>query len=470
MKKNMFKRAWLNIIRKPSKTIILFIIMFVIANLVLASLAISNAVDESTDYAKETIGSDVYLNVDMEKTMESMGGMRQPGGSQNQGNNGGNISLDDIESLMVERPTIDVSMVLDLANSSYVRDFSYQTSIIVSPGNYTEYETSSMMNRLKGGVTAINSYAFIEEVSNNTIEIIEGTYFDEQTEDSLIISYELAILNDFYVGDTITFINNDEGEISYTIIGIFTSTTEGYENNIYMNVTSSEKLMTETQYNNGDYSVSNVIYYLNNPDDTEKFKEEASMKYDFETLSLTLDIDNEAYEQMAGPIESVGSFSDTILITVIIAAILIISLIINNQIKDRKYEIGVLMSLGASKLNIIGQFLIELVIIATVGFIISIGTSTFIATTLSDSLLENQLQIEEEAVENNFGRPQISNMINILQGNSDVEVIDEIDVSIEVKEYILLFTIGYMIVILSMIIPVINILKYEPKTILTGRE
>lgn len=40
MIKSMFKRAWLSISRKLSKTIILIIVMFIMANLVLASIAI----------------------------------------------------------------------------------------------------------------------------------------------------------------------------------------------------------------------------------------------------------------------------------------------------------------------------------------------------------------------------------------------------------------------------------------------
>ncbi len=469
MKKNMFKRAWLNIKRKPSKSIILFIIMFVIANLVLSSLAISNAVDESTKYAKETLGSEVYLNADMEKMRESM--------SDNIGSMQGNMgNMQGMDNLLSMRPEITISMVTDIASSNYVKDYTYSTMVQASPGNYAEYETSSgeMFNRNRSGITAINSYAFISEVNSNTYEITEGTYFDETTNNSVIISYELATLNNFVVGDEISFIHTETNEeIFYTIVGIFTSTVEGNENNIYMNLSSSENLMSSSQYNNGDYVVNNVVYYLTNPDDVDSFIEDASAKYNFEELNLLLDIDTSAYDQMAGPIESVGGFSDTILIVVIIAAVLIVTLIINNSIKDRKYEMGVLMSLGAPKLNIIGQILIELVVVATAGFVLSLATSSFIAASLSESLLENQLTMSEEASESNFGRPTMGGMRNpgSLNGNNtDVEVIDEINVNVSIEEYILLFVTGYLIVIAAMIIPVINITKYEPKTILTGRE
>ncbi len=470
MNKNMVKRTWLNLIRKPSKAVVLFIIMFVIANLVLASLSISNAVSESTEYAKATLGGEVYLSADMEKMMGSMESM----GEMNPG------SMDK-SSMMIDRPTTNVTMVEDLATSEYVKDYTYNISASFEPNNFSlvEQETSGfggMGDRMPGNmITGINSYAFISEVESGMYEIVEGTYFDESTDDSVMISYELATLNELSVGSTMEFINQETYEIvSYSVIGIFTSTESGSENSIYMNIESASKLLGSTQYNDGDYAVNGVVYYLNSPEDMEEFIEEANSKYDLEEMSLVLDINNTAYEQMAGPIEQVGGFADTILWVVVIAAVLIIGLIINNSIKDRKYEMGVLMSLGATKKNITGQIFLELIIVATAGFILSIGTSQLIASGLSSSLLDSQLTMSEEASESNFGRPSMGGMSSMGRGDSnmtsDVDAIDEINVSVTISEYFLLFVIGYVISFVAMAIPALNIMKYEPKTILTGRQ
>ncbi len=465
MKKNMFKRAWLNITRKRNKSIVLLIVMFVIANLVLASLAISNSVDESTDYAKEVLGSDVYLNADMEALMgEMQGAGREEGGI-------------DRESISMDRPEINLDMVLDIADSSYVRDLSYSVNVSYEPVNFEliEGDSSNIGDRfgfsIGNRITAYNAFAYIPEVEDNTIEITEGTYFNDTTENGLIISYELAELNELEVGSVLELESSVDGEIyEYEVIGIFLSSSEGLENSIYTNIDSVTDLMDGDIYNNGDFVVSNVVYYLNDPDNVDKFISDSSELYDFEELSLVLDIDSSSYDQMAGPLESVGSFSTTILVVVVLAAILIIALIINNNMKERKYEMGVLMSLGASKMNIIGQLITELVIVVTVGFVLSIGTSSMIASGLSDSLLENQIAMSEESSEANYGRPSMGNMKNPMSNDSDVEVIDEIDVSVSGFEYLSLFGIGYLIALIAMILPAINIMKYEPKTILTGRE
>jgi putative ABC transport system permease protein len=136
--------------------------------------------------------------------------------------------------------------------------------------------------------------------------------------------------------------------------------------------------------------------------------------------------------------------------------------------KDRKYEIGVLLSLGETKSKIVTQLLAELIIIATIAMTISLGTSSIVSNQLGESLLENQIEMSEEQSEDNFGRGM--GMIQSQTSTSDVEVIDELNINAQATDYIILYALGYLIIIGSLIIPIMQILKYEPKTILTGRE
>lgn len=482
MNKNMFKRAFLSFYRKPSKSMILMLIMFVMANLVLASMVIKNGVDEQVQYAKETLGSDVYLSADMSSIMQGM-----QGGQMGETT----TDMDSSERVPISRPELNIEMVLDISNSSYVRDLYYTASGSANAYDIEVYEDdsstessmgggmmrpdmSSNMNRGDFTITGLNTMAYNESITGNIFSLEDGVYVDESN-DGVNISYELADLNGLSVGDYITLENiYTEELIEYEIVGIFIASTSGYENAMYMNMDSYSLLLSETGYNDGDYTLSSVVYYLNSPDYFEAFTEEVNSVYDLEALSLTLDIDSDAYDQMAGPIEQVGSFADTILIAVVIASVFIISLMINNNIKDRKYEMGVLMSLGAPKLNIICQIFVELVVVTTIGFVFSIGTSYFLANSLSDSILENQLTIESESTDM-FERPGMSSgrpdmNTGGIGSTSSVDVIDEIEISVSVTDYALLFIIGYFVALISMLIPSMNIVKYEPKTILTGRE
>lgn len=478
----MIKRSWLSISRKRSKTVILGVLMFVIANLVLATIFIKNATNESMRYAKSNLGSEVYLQADMEKLMSE----RENSESFNTGER---------QMIRIERPEIYIETVKALADSSYIKDYTYSISSSASAVNFEAIESSVTNDRPGFGemlnemgdiqIEGVNAYAYISGVQNKTITLKEGTYFDETTSNKAIISYELAEQNSLTLGSKIILKNNSKSEeVELEIIGIY-STTESDDNRsfinssnkIYMNVETASAFLSEEDYNSGNYSVNNVTYYLNDPETLDTYIEEANSKVP--TLgenNLKLDINNTAYESMIAPIESVGSFATTILIIVVLASVVIISLLINNQVKDRKYEIGVLMALGETKKNMVVQILIELLIVSAFAFVLSTFTSLFVADKMAGSLLENQIKMSEEQSNNNFGRPGLSvggpnfNKNGMNNKNSDIEVIDQINVVSNLSDYIMSFSLGFIIILASMALPTYNIMKYEPKTILTRRD
>ena len=150
-----------------------------------------------------------------------------------------------------------------------------------------------------------------------------------------------------------------------------------------------------------------------------------------------------------------------------------------NSLKDRNYELGVLLSLGEKKTKIICQFIIELILIAVISFVLSIGCSTLVSQKLADSVISMQIKAEEESSDfggrgNGFtpggmnGKGQMNKPGEI--NNSNVEVIDEIDVNVGVKDISIMAIIEFGIIILSMLIPSIKILNSDPKDILSRRE
>lgn len=504
MFKSMFKRSWLSIKRKTSRTIILVLILFVMANLMLATIAIKSAVGESISYAKQTLGGVVHLQPDMEKIREEA--------MQNSENPNASGSM----RIAFERPSISIEMTQNLANSEYVKDYTCSIQSSANASSYTPIETEQQKMRQQiedqmesgntnfpgtgdgmrfafaGGDTTIigiNSFAFISDVESGSMKLSEGEIFDESTENSVVISYDLATENNLEVGDGITLTTTSEDDpanITFKIIGIYDNTTENFDpNTIYANIETAALTLPEDQYNNGNYSVESVKYYLVSAEYKDAFITEANVKYpNLADDNLTIDIDDSTYQQMIGPIESVGSFATTILWVVIIASIVIITLIITINVKDRRYEMGVLMSLGATKKNLLGQTLTELIVVGTIAFALSIIPSTFIAKAMGEGLLQQQISINEQNQSQNFGRGDnagrggmmggtSASPINVMGGNqnrTNVAAIDKIDVTPSVNDYLILFLAGYGIIILALILPTTNILRFEPKTILTGKE
>ncbi len=477
----MFKRAWLSVKRKKTKSIILFLFLFIISNLVLSAISIKNATTESMNLAKKSLGGEVSLSMNMEKLRNNfMDNKEEP-------------SIDDKKENMekmhdkMDESNITKSDVDKLKNIKYVKDIKYTFSVDGEESSFKLYSNSTeedgenkdfpkrdnMNNSLQ--IEAINTFKLQDDYVNKTIELTEGEAFDEDDNDTVIISYELANSNNLSINDKIKVKDSNENEHELTIIGIYQNTdSRGFNNynKIYINTSTGEKFLSEDDYNNGNYKVSSAIFYLDNPENSDKFISKAKkLITDLDDRYLKLDIDKESYEQMVSSLEGVSKFSNTILIVVVLASIVVISLMVINSLKDRNYEIGVLLSLGEKKKKIVGQFIIELILIATIAFVLSIGSSSLISQKLADTVLESQNKVENKMNDSRQGgRGNDFSPFNMNKGKSNVKVIDEIDVNVNKEDIGLLFIVGYGIIFISMIVPSIKIINSDPKDILSRRE
>ncbi|MDO4967299.1 MAG: ABC transporter permease [Candidatus Saccharibacteria bacterium] len=508
MFKNMLKRSFLSIKRKLGRTVILTLIFFMMANLVLAAFIIKSAVSAQMDYAKSTLGGTVSIQADMDSIRENQKTEMEKGG--------------DPREMFKEmaRPSVDVNTANEIATnySDYVRDYSYSVSTSANSNNLETVETRSNGGgmQMPGGfdgaggksssssstaldtditISGVNAYAYIDGVKNESMTIKDGSYFDEDSTDKALISYEFAELNGLSVGDTFTLKNAyTEAEVSLTVIGIYDTSEERADaNTIYMNTETAAKFLNTEDYNNGNYNVDNVNFYMTNSDKAEEFVSKINSDYtSLAENNLKVAVDTSEYDSISGSIESVGGFANTILIIVIIAAIIIVTLIVMINVKDRRYEIGVLMSLGASKKNVIGQIIAELIIVGTLGFILASATGTVFAGTLGKSIVDSQTASSNSQQEKNFGRPGASssskgsnsgmpempaedsdsgakNMkTKMAESRNNKKV--ELDINAKVEDYLLLFITGYLVIIVALILPSISIMRYQPKEILAGKE
>ena len=520
MFRNMLKRSWLSIKRKLGRTIILTLIFFMMANLVLAAFIIKSAVSAQMNYAKSTLGGTISVQADMDTIRENQKAEMAQGGDPGE------------MFKSMSRPSVNVDTANEIVSTytDYIKDYSYEITVSANSYNLETVETKGssgnrganmggmnfpgmdFMNNASSEetaldaditITGVNAYAYLDGVSDETITIKDGTYFDESSTDSVMISYEFAELNSLKVGDTFKLKNAyTEKSVALTVIGIYdTSATRADANTMYMNTETAAKFFDTDEYNDGNYAVGNVKFYMTNSDLADEFVEKVNSEFtELSENNLKFAVDTSEYDSLSGSIESVGSFADTILIIVIIAAVIIITLIVAINVKDRRYEIGVLMSLGASKKNVIGQIATELLIVGTLGFALASVTGTVFAKTLGSSIIESQTTATSEQSEKNFGRPGASmpnmpgqtsnsrssknsnssnmpempsdmptNMKDVVVGGRENQKI-ELDINAEPLDYLLLFVTGYAVILLALILPSVSIMRYQPKEILAGKE
>lgn len=519
MFRNMLKRSWLSIKRKLARTIILTLIFFMMANLVLAAFIIKSAVATQMNYAKSTLGGTVSVQADMDAIRENQKAEMEKGA------NPGEMFKS------MSRPSVNVETANEIVKTytDYIKDYSYSISVSANSYELETVETKSPNGRsgnMSGGmnmpgmpgnmfgdttetddasldsditIEGVNAYAYINGASDGGLTIKDGTYFDEDSLDSVIISYEFAELNSLKVGDTFKLKNiYTEKSVALTVIGIYdTSSERANANTMYMNTETAAKFFDTDEYNNGNYAVGNVKFYMINSDRADEFVEKVNAEFtELKESNLKFAVDTSEYDSVSGSLESVASFADTILIIVIVAAVIIITLIVMINVKDRRYEIGVLMSLGANKKNIIGQIATELLLVGTLGFALASVTGTVFADSLGQSILDSQTAASSKQSEQNFGRPgampnmpgqpgsdnsrssknsstpdmpDMPNMKDVISGNRNDKKV-ELDINAEPLDYLLLFVTGYVVILLALILPSANIMRYQPKEILAGKE
>ena len=138
----MLKRAKISVTRRKSKTIIFFLFLFIVANLVLSSISIKNATEESMKMARVSLGSEVILQTDMEKIRDEF--MNNKDNEQSTDEN----KKDDMKNMhnAMDESAATINDVNKLKEISYVTDVKYYFNVNATEKSFSLYESSSEDN------------------------------------------------------------------------------------------------------------------------------------------------------------------------------------------------------------------------------------------------------------------------------------------------------------------------------------
>jgi len=366
-------------------------------------------------------------------------------------------------------------------------------------------------------LTAYSDESAMTNFQENSSSITDGSMIDLTAADNTcLISDELASLNNLSVGNTITITNpNNDGETyTLTITGIYNnSNTEstntmmqfstssdpanliiistGTMNNIVAQSTSVAK--TSTNQDTGVTSTTALrtktsgTYVFNDVSAYESFQNEVKdmgLSDDYSVFST--DLNN--YEQSLVPLKNLSKFAGIfLLIVLLVGGVVLIVLNIFN-IHERKYEVGVLTAIGMKKGKVALQFVTELFTVTLVSIIIGTAVGAAVSLPVTNSLLASQVasqQTQSSRVEQNFGRgrQQAGASVNAASegtmaspsdfsgqtGKAVTNYISSVQSATDMTVVVELLGIGVLLTLISSLVAVIFILRYEPLKILTNR-
>lgn len=357
--------------------------------------------------------------------------------------------------------------------------------------------------------------AFIDGTSS----ISDGAVFETgSANNQCIISEDLATYNGLSVGDTIYIANpnNEDETYELNITGIYTDDTSNQNsfsmfgatssdpaNSIYVNyetindiVNSSVSAQEDDGENMAVSQMLSATYCFATVDDYESFDAEARELGLDDSYVITSN-DVTAFENSMLPLETLSKMAGYFLIVILgIGAIILVVLNIFN-IRERKYEIGVLTAMGMKKSKVALQLLTEIFVVTLIAVLIGSGIGALSSVPVTNALLENQVASQtsqQEQVEENFGRggmtPDNSNapqgnfasnggnpedskggMLNNIMGISNENAyVTEVSSAMNLTVLLQMIGICILLTIISGAVSILFVMRYEPLKILANRD
>ena len=385
---NFMNRAWLYIVRKRGKSILLFVILLVMATFVLTALALGNASKSAQQDLRQSLGGSFLIGFD-----------------------------------------------------------------------YTENNPYLKVESVDGGTLMYSTQQISPELVGQIREI-EGIKECSATVEGLAAFPSLKL-----------FTGNIPIEEEFRESSKILSTWKSEE---LTRFTSGQLTLTEGRHilpddkNKGLISAiqgfNELTVSVDDPQNMEKIISAVKEIAGVDWKGFSFLIDNEDYENAAFSLEQLSELVSTVLIVALIVSIVILSLILTMWARTRIHETGVLLSVGISKLSILGQYIAEVSLIAVLAFSLSYFSANAIAGQMGNILQSRQAVSEVQQEDGLSAGTRGEAGTNI--GEQEIET-PELQVRVQLEEMGLLFLIGIVIVTVSAGISSISVMRLKPREILS---
>lgn len=530
----ILKNALKNITRSKGRNILIGVIIVIIAASSCVALSIKNSAAEIVSSYEESFVVTASLGIDREAMRANI----TPG------------AQGDMRDIMNSIVSPDLEEIKDYGDSEYVTSYAYtltasMNSTTIEPlTNDAAAAESSVSTDASGkangndnggdqnpggggflqgsrGDFTLVGYSSLNAMSgfiSGSYQIVDGAMFEEgETGAVCVISDELALDNELAIGDSITLSNPaDDAEVyDFTVVGFYKDTSiddssmnwfSNSANQIITNYTAAagiaassaaladaaETAAAATETTDDDTITSAVngqlatTFYLT---DTSKVDAlEAEMKAKGLSEYYTLTTNESSLAETLKPITNLNTFANLFILIVLLVGGTILLAVNMINIRERKYEVGVLRAIGMKKGRLAMQFVAELLIVTFMSIVIGTIAGAAVSVPTAEALLKNEvesIQTEQSQLAQNFGRPGQDGaqfggpggfpgggreiLGGVFNQGQNVDYISQINAVISFKVILELVLIGIVLTLFASIISIVLIARYEPLKILSNR-
>ena len=547
----IIKNALKCIGRSKGRNVLIGIIVLVIAISACLGLSIRQAAESARKETLSTMSVTASISFDRQSMMSNM---QKPQMDEE-------FDRSQFTEMMGKSSSLSLDEYVKYSKAESVGDFYYTQTVslngtesfeaVTTEEEETSESSSSQNNNIPnfGGMMGSGGKGFGRDFGNSgdftiigysgdnamtsfidgTTSITDGKVFDEGTKNyDCIISEELATFNNVKVGDTVEVSNpqNEEETYKLTVVGLFLDSTSNESsfpsmmgmtssdpaNKIYMSYealnsivsASTDASQTVTDEDTGrEYETKlsaslDATYVFEDVDSYYKFEEEIrelGLSEDYTVSSQDLS----SYENSMLPLNTLSTMAGWFLIVIlVIGAIILVVLNIFN-VRERKYEIGVLTAMGMKKFKVALQFLTEIFAVTLAAVIIGASIGAVASVPVTNALLENQVasqQNKADEMTQNFGRepggmmgggmfggtgssgmPEMPDMqggnnpfANIFGSNAENSYVTEISSAMNLTVVFQMLLIAVLLTLVAGAVSMLFVMRYEPLKILANRD
>ena len=237
--------------------------------------------------------------------------------------------------------------------------------------------------------------------SSRVFTIKEGKDIEENDKNSIIVHEEFAKQNNLKLGDEVNLELLDieeSGKIKshkFKIIGIFSGkkqetytglSSDFSENMVFVDYSTSQEILNKSENNK---IANKILMYSSSAESTDlalnKLKE---LKID--ESKYFVQKDSNAFEESLESVSGIKHMIKIMTYSIMLGGMVVLSLILILWLRERIYEIGIFLSIGTSKIQIIMQFIFELLFISIPSIISSLFLGNVLIKVIAGGLINSE--------------------------------------------------------------------------------
>ncbi|WP_399545741.1 ABC transporter permease [uncultured Granulicatella sp.] len=248
-------------------------------------------------------------------------------------------------------------------------------------------------------VVSLNSSSQVNReklFSSGVFSLLKGKMIEATDVHKIMIHEELASKNQLNLGDTITLdvIQQETGEkkkVDYEIVGIFSGkkqetytglSSDFSENTVFTDYKSIHQLFSSEL---GEV-VTGLNIFASSSEELLKMKQ-AIEALPFNWEEFVIEDQKQDFDDILESITGLQSMVQWMTVGILIAGAVVLSLMLMLSVRERIYEIGILLSIGIHKAWIIGKFIVELFLLTIPSIFVSLALGPMMVQQLMNGFI-----------------------------------------------------------------------------------